>query len=486
MRTPFIGRLRRWPASWNGWIRTGAIGMLVIGLAVAAVWYVQETLKRVEAALPRDILSQEREIVAVANAIDDLLLAIRTARLSENGRARVMERLDGAEKALGRMRRTYNFDNLVGASAVHAIANPALTDVRNWLEGGIGPHPPTAPLVLGLADRRIEDAIGMVRQRLEHAQASALDRLGEQARALERFRQSLAAMILLVAGLVLLSVVLVVRQFSERKRSAARLAAAKEAAEQANLAKSRFLATMSHELRTPLNAIIGFSEIIRDKILGDGGLPRYTDYAADIHRSGQHLLSLINDILDLAKVEAGRYEIQLSSVDLAALVHSSLRFFEPRAELGGVTLAGDLPAGLPPLKGDERALRQILLNLVSNAVKFTPPGGQVRITARHEQAGFLTIDIVDTGIGIPADKLAAALTPFEQIDNSLQRRYEGTGLGLPLAKSLVELHGGRLSIRSDPGVGTTVSIDLPADQEALHAPTVTEAKRVRQQAGRAD
>jgi signal transduction histidine kinase len=455
------------------WLRTSAAAALVVVLAGAALWYVQGTLERVETGLPSDILAQEREIVAVANALDDLLLGLRTARLVTAGGESapdasdpvLMERLAAAEQALLRMRSTYNFDNLVGASAVHAIANPAVTDVRTWLEHGVGRHAPGSGLVLGLSDRRVEEAVTQVRQRLSQAQLSALQRLAEQSTVLERFRQGLAATILLVAVLALLSVALVVHRFAERKQAAARLAAAKEAAEQASLAKSRFLATMSHELRTPLNAIIGFSEIIRDRVLGEDDLTRYADYAGDIHSSGKHLLALINDILDLAKVEAGRYEIRLAPVRIEEIIASSLRFFEPRARLGDLRLVADLAPDLPVLLADERTLRQVLLNLVSNAVKFTPPGGTVRVAARPA-AGRVTVEIADTGIGIPEDKLAAALTPFEQVDNSLQRRYEGTGLGLPLAKSLVELHGGHLSITSHVGAGTVVTFDLPTDRVA--------------------
>ncbi|HEV7367578.1 sensor histidine kinase [Arenibaculum sp.] len=460
-----------WLAARAAWLRTAAAAALIVMLAGAALWYVQGTLERVETGLPRDILAQEREIVAVANRLDDLLLGLRTARLTDADEQvspapegpPLMDLLVRAEQALLRMRSTYNFDNLVGASAVHAIANPAVTDVRTWFEYGIGPHAPGSRLVLGLSDRRIAEAVVQVRQRLSHAQFSALRRLAEQSTVLERFRQGLAATILLVAGLALLSVALVVHQFAERKQASARLAAAKEVAEQASLAKSRFLATMSHELRTPLNAIIGFSEIIRDKVLGEDDMDRYADYAGDIHSSGKHLLALINDILDLAKVEAGRYEITLTPVRLEETIASSLRFFEPRARLGELRLVADLAPDLPMLLADERALRQVLLNLVSNAVKFTPPGGTIRISARPA-AGRVTIEIADTGIGIPEDKLAAALTPFEQVDNSLQRRYEGTGLGLPLAKSLVELHGGQLAISSHVGAGTVVTFDLPSDR----------------------
>jgi two-component system cell cycle sensor histidine kinase PleC len=238
------------------------------------------------------------------------------------------------------------------------------------------------------------------------------------------------------------------------------LARALEAAAAGNQSKSQFLATMSHELRTPLNAVIGFSEILKDEIFGPIGSARYKDYAASIHQSGAHLLGLINDILDISKFDAGKLELHEEPVDIGHCIAECVRLMEPQAQKAKVSLRTDLPDGALTLKADDRRLRQVLLNLLSNAVKFTPDGGQVTVSATRKD-GRLTIACADTGIGIAAKDIPLALERFGQIDSTLSRKYEGTGLGLPLAKHLVELHGGNLAIESEVGTGTTVRIHFP-------------------------
>lgn len=236
----------------------------------------------------------------------------------------------------------------------------------------------------------------------------------------------------------------------------------KEDAELANRAKSEFLANVSHELRTPLNAIIGFSEIICNEMIGPMGNTRYVQYASDIHDSGQHLLSLINDILDLSKIESGVEELYEEEVDISKLVRSLMTLMKPHAEKGKIDLTFELADTLPSVIADQRKLKQILVNLIGNAIKFTRPGGKVALIARGEPDGELLFEIRDTGIGMTAESLPKALSKFHQIDSDLDRKYEGTGLGLPLAKSLVELHGGAVEIESVIGQGTTVIIRLPA------------------------
>jgi signal transduction histidine kinase len=235
---------------------------------------------------------------------------------------------------------------------------------------------------------------------------------------------------------------------------------AKDDAEAASQAKSQSLANMSHELRTPLNAIIGFSEIIRDGLMGPVD-PRYRDYAHDIHRAGQHLHSLINDVLDLSKIEAGLMELHEEAVNMVEEIRSCCRLLAKQARDGGVTFEEAIPPGMPLLRGDALRLRQIVLNVLSNAVKFTPAGGVIRIAASLPDDHGLAISIEDTGIGMKPDDIAAALTPFRQVDSALTRRYEGTGLGLPLAKKLTELHGGLLEIESELGRGTTIRVHIP-------------------------
>jgi signal transduction histidine kinase len=218
---------------------------------------------------------------------------------------------------------------------------------------------------------------------------------------------------------------------------------------------------MSHELRTPLNAIIGFSEIMNREMFGKMGVARYTDYVKDIGDSAQHLLRLIEDILDLSKAEAGKMELEEAEIDLAASLHSACLMLRERAKRGGVALQEDVPADLPRLHGDRRRIRQVLLNLVSNAVKFTPRSGSVRVSGNTSAEGGLVLTVTDTGIGIEAGDIARVFEPFVQIGRDKGISGEGTGLGLPLCKELVELHGGTISLTSQPGVGTKVTVSFP-------------------------
>ena len=229
----------------------------------------------------------------------------------------------------------------------------------------------------------------------------------------------------------------------------------------ASKAKSQFLAAMSHELRTPLNAIIGFSEILKDQLFGPIADKRYTSYHTEIHNSGTHLLGLINDILDFSKLDAGAFELREEEVDIHDIAASCMGLLSAQAEKASVILSNDIPADLPHLAADPRRLRQVLLNLLSNAVKFTPQQGQVRLCGSKTEAG-IEISITDTGIGMAQDDIPKAFELFGQIDNALSRKYEGTGLGLPLAKRLTELHGGRLTLESKINVGTRAVIFLPA------------------------
>jgi len=238
----------------------------------------------------------------------------------------------------------------------------------------------------------------------------------------------------------------------------------KTQAQQANRAKSEFLALMSHDLRTPLNAIMGFSDIMRTQAFGPLGDSRYEEYAADIHKSGSLLVSLINDILDLSKIEAGKYDLDDEEVVISALFHASMSQCSHMAKTSNVSLVDSLPADMPSLIGDERALIQILNNLISNAIKFSHQGDSVKISATISQSGCILISVSDTGIGMTKDAIKKVLAPFVQADKTQSRKYEGTGLGLHLSHSLMKLFSGDLMIKSEVDVGTTVTIGFPSER----------------------
>ena len=236
---------------------------------------------------------------------------------------------------------------------------------------------------------------------------------------------------------------------------------AKETAEAANRAKSEFLANMSHELRTPLNAIIGFSDMMSSELFGKLGHLKYVEYARDIHSSGSHLLALINDVLDMSKIEAGRMDLDESIVSLGAIVEACLSMVQWRATQSGVELRNGARLVLPNVVGDERAIRQVILNLLTNAVKFTPRGGQISVGGEVDKSGDVLVTIADTGIGISEEALSRLFEPFQQAVAGVARRQEGTGLGLAISRNLMRLHGGDLEIRSELGVGTEATARFP-------------------------
>jgi signal transduction histidine kinase len=250
---------------------------------------------------------------------------------------------------------------------------------------------------------------------------------------------------------------------TELARLNAQLNEAKQRAEEANRGKSEFLARVSHEFRTPLNAIIGFSEMMATGMFGTIEPPRYASYVRDILVSGRHLLDLVNDVLDLSKVEAGKMTLREVEIDLPALVEQVMRLIEKTAAEKQLTLAVALAPGLPRLFADPRGVRQMLLNLLSNAVKFTLPGGRVKLSIAPD-FGRLGIAVEDTGIGIAEEHLAACFRAFDQVDNVLTRRFEGSGLGLAITKALIELHGGEIRLSSTVGVGTSVALLFPKER----------------------
>jgi signal transduction histidine kinase len=317
--------------------------------------------------------------------------------------------------------------------------------------------------------------LGMIRPfegKLARMAATAHEYSGDQVAAdQQRLLQlhwifSAIAAALVVCGLAFIVLLflqnrLLAKAYRELSALADDLRIAKNIADAANEAKSRFLATMSHELRTPLNAVIGFSEIIAEETFGPVGKPAYCNYARDIMQSGQHMLDLINDILTMAKLDAGHYEVILAPMDLRETVESTVHMFRgtKHAEGRSIAIIGDAP--WPRIKADERAVRQMVLNLLSNAAKFSEPDTPIEVRFRTVSEGDLILTVVDYGIGMTPQEAAQALRAFHQVDNRLSRRYEGSGLGLSIVSGLMHCHGGTLEIDSEPGVGSRISLVFP-------------------------
>jgi len=248
---------------------------------------------------------------------------------------------------------------------------------------------------------------------------------------------------------------------TEAKVIEQRMVQARDDAERANRTKSEFLANMSHELRTPLNAVVGFAEVVSNELFGPMGQKKYLEYVKDIHKSGLHLLSVINEILDMAKIEAGKLDLFIQPFHISAVVAEAVNMLREQANRRNIDLFVDSPEDEIEIAGDERAIKQAIINLLSNAIKFSHDNGRIDIRVGHDAADGLTLEVEDHGIGMSSEVLKRAMRPFEQADSSTTRAYGGTGLGLPIANGLVEAHGGRLTIESREGEGTRVRILLP-------------------------
>jgi len=367
-----------------------------------------------------------------------------------------------------------NGDRILGSMALMASALGATFLPTNYPLSFIVP---LALLMVTMAAEIEGAAIALMMTQIGYVCAIALGlgpsavagvTLGEQLRFSQFFLGVLTVVLLPVAAAVTERRKLRDRQdeINERLReSERRYRDLAEREQSASRAKSEFLAGMSHELRTPLNAILGFSEVIKGEMYGPLGHEKYREYAEDVHKSGAHLLDLINDVLDLSKIDAGRMELRESLFEAPALLDEALALLRDKAR-GRVELGVSLEPSLPQIHADKRLVKQILLNLLSNAVKFTPEGGKVSVTAARAPDGGLNIHVEDTGIGMNGEEMRTAFSPYGQVDSKIARTHQGTGLGLPISRSLAELHGGTLSAHSVKGHGTRMTLHLPESRMA--------------------
>ena len=471
MRTVIGGTHMRASETLRSWLtkaRKAKLSTYVIALFAVALflpWFVFASLKTAERA--EQIRGTEQDLVALATAYGEHAASLVRAGITvpmgiaqsdpapEGEAARGAAEMAAFRRALGVPEVQFSLRRIApprgGAEAPAQMTQMAITHRDNGVITG----------EMHRAETGIAAAATM-------SEANALE--GWWSRGfLEAGTLLLRSLFVLVVGTFF------VRQLRWNEKLQAELMIAREAAERASRAKSSFLANTSHELRTPLNAIIGFSEVIKMGMFGPLSV-RYRDYAGDIFQSGSHLLNLINELLDLAKLEAGQFTLAEEDTDLSTVIRDSVRLVAAQAEKANIQLTETVPGDIPPIHADQRRLRQILVNLLSNAVKFTPEGGRVQVSAARRQGGVI-VEVSDTGIGMTQDQIAKALEPFGQIDSSISRKYEGTGLGLPIAKQLTELHGGTLSIKSAVNIGTTITFALPPERVVARTPVLAPASQ---------
>jgi len=374
-------------------------------------------------------------LIVISAILKTAILWMIFEHLGRSILARPLTRLTRAVRAAGSGRlETVEFDAAT-ASAAAGTEIEALRDAYNDMVASL---------------RRSRDEVSALNRELEN-------RVADRTKALEDRAVELSA---------------AVARADQARRQ---VAAALDGAKRAGRAKSEFLALVSHELRTPLNSILGFSELLRSQV-GSGRNPeRLAEYADAIHSSGSHLLSLINDILDLSKIEAGQMQIHPEWLDPAAAARTVVELMREQAMRRGLTLECRVDPSIGPLKADPRRFRQMLMNLLSNAVKFTEPSGTVAVEARVTAEGWLAVSVVDTGVGMRRQDIARALEPFGQIDHPATRSQQGTGLGLPLVARMAHLHNGRLTVDSTPGAGTTVTVWFPPDSRRNPPTTLRQA-----------
>ncbi|WP_419904898.1 sensor histidine kinase [Kiloniella sp.] len=435
----------------------------VLAACLGTIYFSWSSLQDIEKALPITIAKQQRDIAILVQDVSDLAwqAKLTNSKPTPEHIQEILDQVAKIESHLTLMRNTYNFDNLVGASAMHAVITPALADIKHWLTNGVYNLPASSQVVITLVDTRATDAINTMRPMFAMTQQKTFSTLSHQSSQILTFRNSI---VFFLVGMFLVTVV-VIFQMYRLKKIDQDLFEAREAALKASRAKSEFLATMSHEFRTPLNAILGFSEMMQEQFFGPLGTntlgsEKYAKYTNDIHHSGKHLLSLVNDVLDIAAIESGKLPLHRKQLDTLDILEDSFKSLGKRARDNNVELLMDVPKGIPALYADKRAITQIMLNLLSNAIKFTEPNGLVKVFASSDNK-CIKITVVDTGVGIPPDRLPTITDAFTQAESNPHRTQEGTGLGLSIAKALIEAHKGTLSIRSQVGKGTEVSVLLP-------------------------
>ena len=411
-------------------------------------------------ALRRESDGRIAEIVVVSRDITDQVRAESALRESEQELRRVLENISDIVSTLdGDMVRRYvspSVKDVLGFEPAELIGSAVDTEML---------HPEDRDAVMQTLEKlrtlRSHDHIETFQNRLVGMKGGETVWLETRARPTRWNADGSVSEFLFVS-----------RDITKRKEIEAALEAALRQAEAASAAKSRFLANMSHELRTPLNAILGFSDVIRQEVFGSVTPGRYKTYAEMIHESGSHLLDLINDVLDMSKIEAGKWDLRLENVDMSELVGACCKLVDMRARDAELMLRTEIEPGLPPLHVDRRAIFQVILNLLTNAIKFTFPGGLITLSVKRSGSTGVTLEVQDTGIGIPPEDLARLTEPFEQGRQNPHLAYGGTGLGLALVRTLATMHHGSLKIDSQPGEGTTVTVSLPY---AMSSSSVTAA-----------
>jgi len=422
-------------------------------------------------AIIRDVSERHRAEQALLVAKEGLERAVAAESRSRAAAEETLLRSEARYRAL--MDEAPDAILIADAGGRVLEANRRARDVFDLSEEVIAQADGVEPPIAGLFAEANRDKVAEVLRRLADARSLRVSDLAARSRA-GRFLPVDTAWAMIDAGGARL-VQCILQDVSAHKRAERALRRARDEAELADRAKSEFLANMSHELRTPLNAIIGFSDLIASEALGPLGVPTYREYIDDIRFSGQHLLSVINEVLDMAKVESGRIELHEGVHEPGDLVDRVMRVVRERAATASVGLSASIEPGLPRVRVDPVRFRQVLLNLLSNGVKFTPAGGTVRLAVRRGEDDAVSFTVTDTGIGMRKRDVTKALKPFGQVDGDLSRRHQGAGLGLPLARAFVELHGGSIVIDSRLGHGTTVVVRLPperivADAEAAVGP----------------